>query len=181
MRIKVEGRGRNGQRRLPGKAACGGEVAECQRSHEPDIESISFMFNTHMDEKSNWRCGVSLGVSLSIGVCMGKPPRVCMFTVRLCACVSKQIYEFICALLCCITFYLHILSICCPCKLNFSSPPYDRDVFLGMRQKKRSTRLPFPAESFSFLQHGLVYFAAPLVGKQWLLQGVGRHSLNKWA
>lgn len=88
--------GEGGSERQVGGGGGGGEVAKCQRSHEWDIESISFMFNTHMDEESNWRCG-----GLFRQVTEHRRPQektwterrsVCMLTLCLVACVSKQVH-----------------------------------------------------------------------------------------
>lgn len=61
-----------------------------------------------------------------------------------------------------------------------STTACDSGVFLGMHQW-RVYMSAFCCFSLSILWQGLVYFAAPLVKKQWLLEGVSRHSLNKWA
>ena len=164
----------------------GGEVAKCQRSHEWDIESISFMFNTHMDEESNWRCG-----GLFRQVTEHRRPQenpwkerqsVCMLALCLDACVSKQVYGFICPPLSCVSLHLHIFPIAARIIAipPISTTVQDSGVFLGSHQW-RDLFICFVAPfSLSILWHGLVYSAAPLVKKQWLLEGVSRHSFNKW-
>lgn len=121
------------ERPVGGGGGGGGEVAKCQRRHEWDIESISFMFNTHMDEESNWRCG-----GLFRQVTEHRRPQenpwkerqsVCMLTLCLDACVSKQVYGFICPLLSRVSLHLHVLSHRCPYHRNSS------DFYNSTRQR----------------------------------------------
>lgn len=135
-----------------------------------------------MDEESNWRCGVSLGGSLSTGDRKKnheKRDRVCACLLYVCMHVWVNRFMGSSAFS---SLVVRVVSICCPDNHKFflSSTTACSSVFLGMH-RWRVYMSAFCCFSLSILWQGLVYFAAPLVKKQWLLEGVSRHSFNKWA
>lgn len=135
--------GWNRLRRLRKARCCGGEV-KCQRSHEWDIESISFMFNAHMNEESNWRCGVNLGESLSTGDWKKNHEKIgSVYVCLLCVCIHAwvKVYGFICPLL--QLYPASPYAAHWPQFLHFLFFHYDSSVFLGIHQWKGSVCLLF--------------------------------------